>query len=158
MNLQQQIEQLKTNPIVGGVQWRPTQYDNNFECTIAGITFDITYSEGDGKTSEFAIYNSKDLYVTSTTLNEALLEALAIVKAKVMELAKELGFVCLDKEQMSLIKEAVPKYYNLQDIVLDKINLMDNPNKFQLMRKTHHQNKKEQLNALKQYLTEQGNE
>ena len=99
--LQEQIAEFEAKGcIAGDRKWKPTQYDNNYELTIAGITFDVTYDEGKDKTSEFSIYNSKDLYVTSTTLEEALIEALDIVKSKVIDLAKELGLVVIDTSKI----------------------------------------------------------
>lgn len=107
MNLQQQIEQLKANPNVGGVVWEIVKgYSNTFTTSNEHIRIDVEFLKN--KATACVWYDKgKDswrLYtLKSTTLNEALIEALGIVKNKVKELAKELGLVCLDKEEAKII-------------------------------------------------------
>ena len=110
MNLEQQIEQLKANPNVGGVEWEITRYSypqfKRYEyCTkFGGYKLEVFLNENNVFyiSSEFVhIYDYQKL--KSTTLNEALLEALHIVKAKVKELAKVLGYVCYSQSEVDYI-------------------------------------------------------
>jgi hypothetical protein len=142
--LQQQIEQLQANPIVGGVKW---EYDyigttskflhnnNNFKIEVQHwrLSYVCYITLGDKLLQSNYYYK-----LQSTTLQEALLEALCIVKAKVMELAKELGYVCFDKEQMTSLRHIFNNAINHRELQYYELT--------------------KEYKQLQQYLTEQGNE
>lgn len=158
MNLQQQIDELKANPNVGGVKWeiKSKHLEGKLCVTCKYSISNADYEYGSlnvfsaiNKDFVAEIYYGDDaiqLDLKSTTLQEALLEALAIVKAKVMELAKELGFVCLDKEQVKTLNKLL-NYTEVITAHTQRIKELPEPTGIY-----------EMIEQLQQYLTEQGNE
>lgn len=135
MNLQEQIAEFEAKGcVVGDRKWEESDiYDDTMFTTLWGKhKIEVMFCKH--TYTMFCLDN--DYKLTSTTLEEALCEALDIVKAKVMELAKELGFVVFDKEQMWFIN----------DLVLHtNINYAN-------------RGQQRKLNQLQQYIEEQGNE
>lgn len=105
VSIQEQIEELKANPIVGGLEWEIAFGSCTIKCNSINSEIDVTFYEEEGFCLNFA--NCNEIFLTSTTLKEALLEAIEIVKAKVSELAKELGldkYRLLDEEHKHLVE------------------------------------------------------
>lgn len=106
MNLTEQIEQLKANPNVGGVEWEIEQTDIDLFATSHFTDFKIIVDFAQREVMvQIDGNHTTEFKLASTTLNEALIEALDIVKAKVKELANELGLVCLTESEYNKLKD-----------------------------------------------------
>ncbi len=118
MNIQQQIADFEAKGCVaGGFEWIiQDNWDRNLAIQNGSIFFETVFLDNTVKLETrkinvqysknkdcFVMYSMCSQDLTSTTLEEALIEALEIVKAKVIDLAKELGFVCIDKEQLEML-------------------------------------------------------
>lgn len=106
MNLQEQIAEFEAKGCVaGGRKWCPPYYMKpNKHTSILYIDYQnssmqltVVYCD-ELFSGRFSNYNFD---LKSTTLEEALIEALEIVKAKVADLAKELGFVVFDEKDLN---------------------------------------------------------
>jgi len=161
MNLQEQIAEFEANGcIAGGRKWERSYDDTiyrEYETTLANFLVVVAhYSTGK---YELQVANcEQDL--TSTTLESALCEALDIVKAKVMDLVKELGFVCFNKAQMSLIHSLLTKerhnFTNRKESGLATDSELELLTKYHSLQKYMNETRNEIL--AKQYIEGQDNE
>lgn len=121
MNLQEQIAEFKAKGcMAGGRKWmfydrmkNPMYSAFTFVCNIDYYHIEITVHsqlERPNNAVRYTFYcplfgmYAENENLESTTLESALCEALDIVKAKVMDLAKELGYVCFSPKEMDAIK------------------------------------------------------
>lgn len=130
MNLQEQIAEFKAKGCVaGGRKWEVFYTDTylgtvlQFKTTINDFHIEVG-SINCGMPVLYITQGNRNEYfykkvLTSEKPESALIEALEIVKAKVIELAKELGFVCFDKEQVEDLQDGLGAGYRALELEYD---------------------------------------
>ena len=103
--LQEEVAELNTNPNVGGVEWKVVTDGDEIICTAVinskanGIkvrrAWIVSSQIGVPSRYRFILEFNKYMYheIQSTTMTEALLKAMEVVKELTKEFSKELGLV-----------------------------------------------------------------
>lgn len=106
--------------VAGGRKWNYDNEDTSMYISLCQTLVELYMYQREIGTSYSLEFCNNPYHLASTTLEEALCEALDIVKAKVQELAKELGFVCFTVDEFDILrkgtKEEIFEMFKLKNI------------------------------------------